>query len=212
MNDILAYGSFGMFRTLLAPLGFAAAVAFVVPSQAGTVVFLDTDLASGNPVTKGGITVTTSTVGGSIGFIGAGIFTGLHLGGDNSSGSYTLAFSRSVSRMVLEFDALSDIGTPPPETLTGFNTGGGVVSIDYTNQFGTSFDGTTITSTENDGQGIITYTDSQRFPEFGFLHNQGAQSGFVIERLELTTIPLPASGLLLLGAGALAALLRRRPA
>jgi hypothetical protein len=178
------------------------------------ITFSDANLASGNPVTIGGLTLTTSRVGGSISFIGSGQFTGLHLGGNNTSGAYTLAFSEIINSIEIEFDALSDVGSPPVETLSGFATSNGGVSIAYTNQFGTTFDGTTVTSTENDGQGIIQFAGLSAFNSFSFNHNQGAQSGFVIERITVNTggvVAVPEPGVLtLFGAGLLGLLAARR--
>ncbi|MDX2505486.1 MAG: PEP-CTERM sorting domain-containing protein [Gammaproteobacteria bacterium] len=91
----------------------------------------------------------------------------------------------------------------PVETLFGFATHTGAVSISYTNQIGTTFDDTTIASTVNGGQGIINYSGAA-FNSFSFNHDQGAQSGFVIERLAINTtdatIPEP-SALALMGLG-----------
>lgn len=181
-------------------------------AHAVPVTFTDTDLASGNPVTVGGVTLTTSTVGGNIGFIGSGTFTGLWLGGDNSSGNYALSFSETITSIEIEFDALSSIGTLPVETLFNFAADGGAVSISFTAQFGTTFDGTTITSTANDGQGIINFSGSG-FSSFSFDHDQGAQSGFVIERLVVNTgdVSVPEPGTLaLLGIGLLGVGMARR--
>lgn len=180
-------------------------------AQAALISFTETDLASGNPVTVGGATLTTTTSGGSISFIGSGLYTGLWLGGSNTSGAYTLSFSQNIGSIEIEFDALSDVGPLPVETLFNFATNNGAVSITYTNQFGTTFDGTTITSTENDGQGIIRFTGAA-FNSFSFNHDQGQQNGFVIERLVINTaqVPEPAS-LSLVGLG-LAALVARRGA
>lgn len=183
-------------------------------ANAAPVTFSDLNLASGNPVTVGGVTLTTSNTGGSIGFIGGGIFTGLHLGGSNTSGAYTLGFSQSITSIEIEFDALSDVGSGSPETLFGFTTSNGAVAISYLNQFGTTFDGTTITSTENDGQGTISFSGAA-FSAFSFNHNQGAQNGFVIERIAINTgggggsVPEPAS-LALLAAGLIALRLTAR--
>ena len=116
-----------------------------------------------------------------------------------------MGFSQAISSIEIEFDALSSVGTLPVETLFNFATSNGAVSILYTNQFGTTFDGFTITSTENDGQGIINFAGTP-FTFFSFFHNQGEQSGFVIERLVIntveTSVPEPTT-LGLLGAGAL---------
>src|SRR5688572_26885604 len=140
-------------KTKAVVLAALVALAGTRVADAATITFTDVDLASGNPVTVGGTTLTTTNVGGSIGFIGGGTFTGLHLGGNNTSGSYTLGFSSAITSIEIEFDALSDIGSGAPETLFNFATNLGGVTIGYVNQFGTTFDGTTITSTENDGQG-----------------------------------------------------------
>lgn len=154
---------------------------------AAAVSFSDTDLASGNPVTRDGVTLSTSTVGGSIGFIGAGIFAGLWLGGSETSGSYSLGFSQSISSLEIEFDAFSFVsGSGAPETLRGFATSNGPVSISYQNQVGTTFDGTTITALVNDGQGIIRFSGAA-FDTFSFIHAQGLMSGFVIERIDINT-------------------------
>lgn len=156
-------------------------------ANATLISFSDTVLASGNPVAQGGTTLTTSTTGGSIGFIGSGIFTGLHLGGSNTSGGYTLSFSQAITSIEIEFDALSSNFTPV-ETLFNFTTNLGAVGIGYTNQSGTSFDGSTISATLPDGQGIITYAGAA-FTSFSFDHNQANNNGFVIERLVINTAP-----------------------
>jgi hypothetical protein len=98
-------------------------------SNATTISFTDVDLGSGNPVSVGGVTLTTSTVGGGIGLIPSGSFSGLHLGNDDSSGSYTLAFSLAISSIEIEFDALTDFGVPPAETIFNFSNSNGAVSI-----------------------------------------------------------------------------------
>jgi hypothetical protein len=156
-------------------------------SQAVPITFIDSQLGSGNPVSSGGLTLTTTNAGGNIGFIaGSGGYAGLWLGGSNTSGVYTLNFSQSISSIEIEFDALSSVGGGAPETLFGWATNLGGVTIGYTNQFGTTFDGTTVTSTENDGQGTITFS-GPAFSSFTFSHNQGFQAGFVIERILVNT-------------------------
>ena len=195
-----------MTRTKSIYLALLAVLLSPMAANADVITFTDVNLASGNPVTVDGFTTTTTTGGGSISFIGSGQFTGLHLGGANTPGLYTLNFSELITSIVIEFDALSSTGPNlPVETLFNFATNNGVAAIGYTNQFGTIFDGTTITSTENDGQGIIDFMGAA-FSTFSFDHNQGfGQNGFVIERLVVTTadvaaVPEPGT-LALLGIG-----------
>jgi hypothetical protein len=175
------------------------------------ITFTEANLASGNPVTVGGITLTTTTIGGGIGFIPTGQFTGLWLGGSNEiSGNYTFSLSQPVTSIEIEFDALSATGAGAPETLSNFTTNLGPASIGYSNQFGTSFNGTTITALDNDGQGIITFS-GPAFSSFSFQHNQAAtQNGFVIERLVVNAVPEPGSLVLGLTAGAAGLFVRRR--
>ncbi len=141
-------------------------------------------------------------------FIGSGQYTGLYLGGSNTSGQYTLSLSQPITSIEIEFDATSNNGSGFPESLTAFATNLGIASITYTNQLGTTFDGTTITSTSADGQGIINFS-GPTFSSFSFQHNQGAQAGFVIERLVVNVVPEPSSTLLL-GCAALGFVTLRR--
>ena len=192
--------SLGVFLTaILTPTAYA-----------DTITFTDTDLAFfGNPVTIGGLTVTTTTVGGSIAFIFSGPFTGLHLGGANTSGSYAFGFSSFIDSIEIEFDALSGNGEGLPETLFNFANNNGSVAIGYQNQFGTTFDGTTITGPGLDGQGIITFSGGA-FNSFSFDHDQGSQAGFVIERLVVNTVTVPEPTTLLLLSMGLAGLVSAR--
>ncbi len=130
--------------------------------------------------------------GGAISTISSGQFTGLYLGLTTSSfGTYTFSFSEQVTSFEIQFDALSNTSTGPPETISGFNSSSGAPVITYTNLAGTSFDGTTIVSTAGDGRGIIQ-ADASPFSWFSFDHAQAlAQNGFVIERITLTTSPVP---------------------
>ena len=176
-----------------------AALLVAVASHAAPVTWTDTQLGSGNPVSSGGVTLTTTNVGGSIGFIGSGQFAGLWLGGNDSSGVYTLTFSQAITSIEIEFDALSSVGGLPVETIFGFATNLGAAVITYTDQGGTTFNGTTITSTQNDGQGTINFS-GPAFTSFSFSHNQGTQAGFVIERILVNTgtVGVPEPGTLAL--------------
>ncbi len=199
-------------------LATAAAVAALGgAANAATVTYNDILLGSGLSVTSDGVTMTATTdSGGALSNIGSGTFTGLYVGVNSALGVYALTFSEAITSILIEFDALSDTGGPQPETITAFATDNGSISIMYTNQFGTTFDGTTITSTENDGQGIIEFMGAA-FTQFIFTHAQTpGQNGFVIERIVINTadgpvIPAPpAIALFLSGAAALGAYKRRR--
>lgn len=188
---------------------------FAGSAQAAVITFNDIDLAVGLSATVGGLNLNTSTVGGALSTIGSGTFTGLYVGINAALGTYELAFSEAIDSIEIEFDALSSVGFGDPETIFDFATSNGAVSVSFLAQFGTNFDGTTITSTTNDGQGIITFSGTD-FTSFFFTHAQNpSQNGFVIERIVVNTtgvaaVPLPASGLLLLGAMGLLAARRRR--
>lgn len=167
----------------------AALLTVLVPAtQAETVVFDDILLGSGTTVSADGVTLTTTAAGGGgVSNIFIGPYAGLWIGEDDVSGDYTMTFSATITSIEIEFDALSPIGVGDPETIFGFATDNGPVSITYTNQQFTEYDGTTITSVdEDDGQGIIEYSGSP-YTQFLFSHAQGMQSGFIIERIEIET-------------------------
>ena len=192
-----------MTRTKSTYLALIAVLLSPMAANADLITFTDIDLASGNPATVDGFTVTTTNIGGSIDSIGSGTFTGLWLGGSNTSGFYTLSFSELISSIIIEFDAMST-GSGSEETLFNFATNNGAAAIGFTPQFGTAFDGTTITSTVPDGQGIIDFAGAG-FSSFSFDHGQvGFPNGLVIESLVVNTaaVSVPEPGTLaLLGIG-----------
>lgn len=166
-------------------------------AHATVITFDDADLSSGNPVTDSGLQLLTTTDTGTISFIGSGTFQGLWLDAGSAQGNFNLAFSQAITSISIEFDALSDIGSGDPETISNFAADAVSIAIGYTNQFGTTFDGSTITSTENDGQGIITYSGAA-FSNFSFTHLQGAQNGFVLEHIIVDTADVPAPATVLI--------------
>ncbi|MFC1596318.1 PEP-CTERM sorting domain-containing protein [Planctomycetota bacterium] len=180
-------------RQLLNILLTVTFLCFCDAVHAGIITFSDSDLASSNPVTISGVTLTTSTGGGSIAFWNSGApWTGLWLGDDHSSGSYTLGFSQPINSIEIEFDALSNTGPTAAEQLFNFANSNGAVSIAYTNQGGTLFDGTVITSTADNGEGIISFA-GPAFNSFSFDHGQGEQTGFIVERLVINAVPEPST-------------------
>lgn len=196
-------------------LAAVAATMLCGTASAAIVTYTDTDLASGFSVTVDGLNLTTSTADGDLSTIGSGIYTGLYIGVNDANGKYDLTFGSAISSIEIEFDALSNTGGTPEETIFDFLADGSSVSIGYTNQDGTTFDGSTIASTANDGMGIITYSGTS-FSTFSFSFNQNpGQNGFVIENIVVDTgmvasqVPLPASSLLLLGGLGMIAAKRR---
>ncbi|WDE09195.1 hypothetical protein SG34_031005 [Thalassomonas viridans] len=161
----------------------SALVLVSLNAHAGFVTFTGADLASGNPVTVGGITVATTTDGGDIGFIDRGEYQGLWLGEDHSSARYTLVFSEMIDFIEIAFTALSSTGPLPVETLSNFTADSSPVHVHHTNIDGTRFENNTIISTINKGVGFFNY--SGLFSAFSFDHDQGQQSGFVIERISV---------------------------
>ena len=157
-------------------------------SLATTAVFSDSELASGNPVTQDGITLTTTRSGGSIQLINNPAnpdFVGLYLSGTTSGGTYTLSFSHPIISLEFEFDAFSWRGDLGAEELRNFSTDADSVNIAYTSQGFTTFEAGVITSTGTNGQGIIQFSASEPFTEFTFQHIQNPElNGFVIERVE----------------------------
>jgi hypothetical protein len=172
---------------------------------AQTRLFSASKLASANPVSDSRFSITTSQSGGSIEFITSGLYTGLHLGGSNTSGTYTFTFSEPVISVEIEFDALSASEHYQAESIDGFSTSNGSASIDFVPQGGTSFNGSVITATDLDGQGVIQHQSSQPFSSFTFHHSQPSMtSGFVVERFQVELPGSEAIG----GAGAVSAHLR----
>lgn len=180
-----------MRKAILAVSVFALVLAGPA-ARAAVVTFDEAVLASGTMVTVDGLTLTASApTPGWIGIIDNPPWTGLFVAGLNvTSGSYELAFSVAIVDIEIEIEALSHSVNLGEEQITGFATSNGAATITYTNQSGTSFDGSTITSDlgVGDGQGIIEYAGSP-FTSFLFDHTQAVVelAGFVIERIVVTT-------------------------
>jgi hypothetical protein len=202
---------------------FALAASLLVASKATAVVvnYNDTLLGNGSfSWLQGGVTLDlTAAAGGTLFSIGSGQFAGAWIANNvSSTGVYTLTLSQPVTFFELEFDALSSTGNPPPEVISNIATNPAGATLAYLDQGGTSFNGTTITSTANDGQGTITLTSATPFTTVSFMHTQNvSQNGFVIERVTINTdvvvgVPDAGSSLVALGMGllTLAALRRRR--
>lgn len=192
--------------TLTAAAGFA---------NAATYTFNDLTLASGNSYTQGSFSMNaTASNGGVLAHIGGGQFAGLWLGQSATAfGSYQFSFSQNVTSIEVQFDALSSTGGSPEETISNFATNHGTAMINYYNLDGTTFSNNTVHSITNDGRGLITFA-GPAFSSFSFDHAQNpSQNGFVIERITITTSPVPEAetyAMLLAGLGALGLMARRR--
>lgn len=203
------------FKAMLVGTGLMVAT----QAQGAVVTFVDSLLGNGSFTwSQGGVDLTLAAAGGGTlsSIPGTGGFAGAWLGAGNTNGVYTLSLSQAVTSFELEFDALSSIGTPPPETISNITTNPGGATLSYTDQGGTTFDGSVITSTQNDGQGTILLTSLTPFTSVTFTHTQGQQSGFVIERVTINTdgggrVPDAGSSLVLFVVGMTAmAVIRRR--
>ena len=162
-------------------------------ASASTYNFYDTDLGSGTTFSQPGFTMVASTSnGGELGNIEFGEYAGLWVGKTtSSSGLYKLSFSQNISWISIQFDALSATGQLPVETISNFATSNGAVAINYSDLFGTSFDGSSIYSSTNNGRGLITFSGAA-FSDFSFRHTQNpSQNGFVIENIMVSTSPVP---------------------
>jgi hypothetical protein len=168
------------------------ASALLLTANIGTaaiVTWTDGQLGSGNPVVSGGVTLTTTGPAGSLQFnsVPGGQYTGLVFGNLVPSGSYSLGFSVNITGIEIEIEALSTLGVLPVDSLSGFSTNLGAAAIGYVDHGGTSFDGTTIFATQNDGPGGVISFSGPAFNAFSFNHRSGSQAGIVIERITIVT-------------------------
>lgn len=199
-------------KSILAALLCAAGIA-----NANTYTFNDGVLASGNSYTQSDFTLSVTTSnGGVLSHIGSGQYAGLWLGTTTASfGSYQFAFSKNITSISIQFDALSSTGGTPVETIGNFASSNGAATISYTNLNGTTFNGSTIFSETNDGRGLITYSGPS-FSGFSFDHAQNpSQNGFVIEQITIQTAPVPEPetyALMMAGLGLMGVVARRRKA
>ncbi len=181
INDEFSDGHFALFDCSEQEVFFSE-IQLLQRHEGKTVTFAG-DNFSANPkqVTVNGITLTTSTVGGTIKFSPYTQYKGLWLGaGSTKASNYTLQLSQMIDSIEIQFSAL-DRG----ETLTNFVTNNGAVSIQYTNQSNTAFNGTTISCTTGYGEGRIKYSGS-RFNSFS-LHHSGGGNGVIIEQITIKT-------------------------
>lgn len=176
------------FGAILLTIGFSSA-------QAAVITFNDVTLSGGNSWSQSGFTLSVAASnGGFIANIGSGQFTGLWLGGTVSSfGTYTFTATQPITSVEVQFDALSNGGGLPVESIGNFSTSSGAPTIGYTNLAGTTFNGSTVLSAAADGRGIINLS-AAFFTTFAFDHTQApSNNGFVIERITVTTVPAPAA-------------------
>jgi hypothetical protein len=206
-----------MFK-ILALTGLAMGLSFGA-AQAAVVEFTEDDLVAATTVTVDGLTLDVTTTGGEVtNYIDPSFATtrargsGIYIGPGAATGNYQLNFSTAITSLSFTFDWLTDRpDVDSTETVTHFQADGSAVAIGYTDLGGTSFDGSTISTSIRTGQGTISYAGGP-FNVFSFDHDQGpATIGFVIRNVQVATVPVPAAfPLLFAGVAALGMMGRRR--
>ncbi len=147
-----------------------------------------------------------------VGTPGPNSFPGLWFGGNSASGTYRFTFNKPVTFFEMYVTAQSTLGQVS-EIFNGYTVNGGTPTFAFTNVSGTAWDGSNLTSTQNDGRSIlgISVGAGESFTSITFNHVQvGGAAGSVIERIryeaksnnvvpEPSTYALMATGLLVLG-------------
>lgn len=183
---------------------------YTVPSGATSYLYTGLDLS--------GTTLNVSTLNGGIfnpitSVPGPSSFPGLWFGSNQSSATYTFTFNRPVTFFEFYITAQSTFGNLS-EVFNGFTVNSGTPSFAFTSVSGTAWDGSNLTSTQNDGRSLLAISvgAGQSFTSVSFDHVQvGAPNGSVIEQIrydatptnvvpEPSTYALMAVGLIALGA------------
>lgn len=213
-----------MFRAL----GRAAAAMALVASaaQAQVIIPYNTLYTVPNGVTShtytgldlSGTTLTVSTPNGGIfnpivTVPSPSTFPGLWFGSNQSSATYTFTFNAPITTFSMYITAQSTTPQLYSEIFTNYTVNGGTPNFTFTNVSGTAWDGTSLTSVQNDGRSIllISVGPGQSFTSVSFDHVQsGVPNGSVIEEIQYTasvrsvvpepsTYALMAVGLLAMG-------------
>jgi hypothetical protein len=189
------------------------AVAFSTPSYSATITFS----SPATDITRSGVTMTISTVGGalrqSVGTVAVGGFRG--------SGTYTLSFSQPIDLLQMGILSLQDFGVPR-KAILDFLGDGKPVAVSYENALNSVLDGGIIYPTGANGRGTIVWTSGGEggppIQAFTFTHTQSDTFEFLLDFVVVNTvdppptanIPEPSSALILAGGLGLLAWRRSR--